>query len=647
MNHPYEKLFTPFHIGSMEVKNRIVMSPMGTNSANPDGRISIDEIDYYEERAKGGAGMIILGAQFLTEDLAQGVLEGIVEKDYVVPLLTDLVDSVQQYGTKIIAQLSCGTGRNALPDRFGKPPVSASAIPAVYNPEVLCHPLTVEEIQTILDQFTDSAARLKRAGFDGIEIHAHAGYLIDQFMSEVWNKREDEYGGTTEKRMRFAVEIVQAIRKAIGPTMPILFRIAMDHRFEGGRTVEESLEILQILERAGVDAIDIDAGSYEKIDYIFPPAYLGDACMEYICEPARKAVQIPILNSGSHTPESAVRLIESGVADFVMFGRALIADPELPNKLRYNMREDIRPCIRCNEECIGRIIERNTKISCAVNIQAANEKRFAILPAQTPKKVVVVGGGPSGLEAARVAALKGHEVTLYEKEATIGGQVTSAATPEFKGQLRALIDWYERQLSQLHVNVQVNYEVKPDDTALETADHIFIGAGAVPITPPIPGIDGEHVIEAIEAHLHKERVLGENIVITGGGLTGCDLGLELAMEGKKVTIVEMRPEAGQDVMYINKAALMPMLESYGVTILAGHKVLSFEESGLHAEKSDGSKVYIQADTIINAFGMKKNTTIAELIRNRYSHKTNLIGDCVKIGKVGTAVRSGFYAANAI
>ncbi|WP_145152559.1 NAD(P)/FAD-dependent oxidoreductase [Paenibacillus xylanexedens] len=647
MNHPYEKLFTPFRIGNMEVKNRIVMSPMGTNSASPDGRISLEEIDYYEERAKGGAGMIILGAQFLTEDLAQGVLEGIVEKDYVIPLLTDLVDAVQHYGTKIIAQLSCGTGRNALPDRSGKPPVSASAIPAIYNPEVLCHPLTVEEIQTIMEQFADSAARLKRAGFDGIEIHAHAGYLIDQFMSPIWNKREDEYGGTTEKRMRFAIEIVQAIRQAVGPDMPILFRMALDHRFEGGRTVEDSLEMLQILERAGVDAVDIDAGSYERIDYIFPPAYLGDACMDYICEPARQVVNIPILNSGSHTPESAVRLIESGNSDFVMFGRALIADAELPNKLRDNVREDIRPCIRCNEECIGRIIERNTKISCAVNIQAANEKRFAIHPAETAKKVVVVGGGPSGLEAARVAALKGHEVTLYEKEASVGGQVTSAATPEFKGQLRALIGWYERQLTQLHVKVKLNHEIKPDDPALEAADHIFIGAGAVPLVPPIPGIDNDNVVGAIEAHLQKDLVHGEHIVITGGGLTGCDLGLELAMEGKKVTIVEMRPEAGQDVMYINRAALMPMLDSYGVTILGGHKVLSFEANGLHAEKADGSKVFIEADTIINAFGMRKNTTIAELIRAKFGTKTSLMGDCVKIGKVGTAVRSGFYAASAI
>ncbi|OMF06928.1 NADH:flavin oxidoreductase [Paenibacillus amylolyticus] len=647
MNHPYEKLFTPFRIGKMEVKNRIVMSPMGTNSASPDGRISLEEIDYYEERAKGGAGMIILGAQFLTEDLAQGVLEGIVEKDYVIPLLTDLVDAVQHYGTKIIAQLSCGTGRNALPDRSGKPPVSASAIPAIYNPEVLCHPLTVEEIQTIMEQFADSAARLKRAGFDGIEIHAHAGYLIDQFMSPIWNKREDEYGGTTEKRMRFAIEIVQAIRQAVGPDMPILFRMALDHRFEGGRTVEDSLEMLQFLERAGVDAVDIDAGSYERIDYIFPPAYLGDACMDYICEPARQVVNIPILNSGSHTPESAVRLIESGNADFVMFGRALIADAELPNKLRDNVREDIRPCIRCNEECIGRIIERNTKISCAVNIQAANEKRFAIQPAETAKKVVVVGGGPSGLEAARVAALKGHEVTLYEKEASVGGQVTSAATPEFKGQLRALIGWYERQLTQLHVKVKLNHEIKPDDPALEAADHIFIGAGAVPLVPPIPGIDNDNVVGAIEAHLQKDLVRGKHIVITGGGLTGCDLGLELAMEGKKVTIVEMRPEAGQDVMYINRAALMPMLDSYGVTILGGHKVLSFEANGLHAEKADGSKVFIEADTIINAFGMRKNTTIAELIRAKFGTKTSLMGDCVKVGKVGTAVRSGFYATSAI
>ncbi|MFA9557062.1 FAD-dependent oxidoreductase [Evansella sp. AB-rgal1] len=647
MSQTYEKLFTPFKIGKMEVKNRIVLSPMGTNSADKDGRVSEDEITYYETRARGGVGMIIMGCQFLTHELAQGSQEGVLENDYVIPRLTEVSEAVQRYGAKIIAQLSCGTGRNAFPNMYGDPPVSASAIPSTFNPDILCHPLTVEEIEAILKQFADSARRVKAAGIDGIEIHGHAGYLIDQFMSPIWNKREDEYGGTPEKRMKFAVDIVKSIRGAVGLDMPILFRISVDHRFNGGRTIEESMELLKVLEKAGVDAVDIDSGSYETIDYIFPPSYLGDACMAYVCGPAREAVTIPILNSGNHTPETAVELIQSGNADFAMFGRPLIADPELPNKLLQNRREDIRPCIRCNEDCIGRIAGRLTKLSCSVNIQACNEKRFAIEKTGSPKQVVVVGGGPAGLEAARVAALKGHIVTLFEKENILGGQLASAATPPFKNKLRELISWYAIQLEKLGVTVHMNTKLEVDNPVLEEADQIIVGSGAVPVVPNIPGIDSPNVIGAIEAHLQRDLVVGENIVITGGGLTGCDLALELAMEGKKVTIVEMQDKMAPDVFFINAASLMPLLEKYNVRQLTGHEVLSFENNGLHVKNKENETLFLEADTIITAFGMRQNSKVGNAISEKFHTKTRHVGDGVSIGKVGNAVRSGFFAGSTI
>ena len=637
----YTKLFTPFKIGKMEVKNRIVMSPMGLNAAHPDGRIDDDEIRYFEERARGGVGLIIMGCQFLTEKLAQGSLEGYLDDNYVIPQLTNLCEAVQKYGTKISAQLSCGTGKNAFSNMLDDVPVSASPIPSMFNPDLLCHALTVEEIQEIMKQFHFSAKLLKNAGFDAIEIHAHAGYLVDQFMSAVWNKRTDEYGGTPEKRMRFAIEIVQSIRDAVGPDFPILFRIAVKHHFEGGRTVEETIPMLKMLEEAGVDALDIDSGSYENIEYIFPPAYLGDACMEDVCEPVRKAVNIPILNSGNHTPETAVRLIESGNADFVMFGRPLIADPHIPKKLLYGRRKEVRPCIRCNADCIGRIITRLTKISCSVNPVAGFEGRMGEVKAEESKKVVVIGGGPGGMEAARSAAIAGHNVILFEKDSELGGQLKSAATPDFKSQLRELVEWYKYQMELYNVDVRLNTEVTEDLPELEEADVIIVATGAVPLMPDIKGI--ENAIDIISAHINPDTLKGEKIVYCGGGLSACDSALETAMKGKKTVIVEMLDDIAVDDLFINKAALVPMLDKHGVEIYTGHKVVEICANGVKAIRKDGEEVFIEGDTIVAAFGMRPNDILAGKIAKKYHIKTRVIGDCREVGKVGKAIREGFYA----
>jgi len=641
----YKKLFTPFKIGSMEVKNRIVFSPIGINASNSDGTISNDEIDYYEERARGGVGLIIMGAQFISQDISQGPISGILEHKYVIPKLTTLCETVQRYGAKIAAQLCCGTGRDALPNEYGEPPMSASPIPAAYNRKVNCRPMSHDDIKEIIKKFACSAKIVKNAGFDAIEIHGHAGDLIDQFMSPIWNKREDEYGGTDEKCARFPMEIVRSVRNAVGPDMPILFRISLDHCFEGGRTIEDSVHLIKLLEEAGVDAIDIDAGSSEAIEYVFPPSYLGDACMEYLCEPTRRAVNLPILNSGNHTPETAVRLIESGNADFIMFGRPLIADPEMPNKLMNGNREDVKPCIRCNEGCIGRIAVRFTKLSCSVNPQACNEKRFEIKSTKTPQNVVVIGAGPAGLEAARVAAIEGHKVTLFEKEKVIGGQIAAVSTPAFKSQLRRLIDWYGVQLKKLNVKIQLNTEVSAADDILAKCDKIIVGTGAVPARPQIPGIDSSNVIDLIEAHKNKELLKGENVVICGGGLSGCDSALELATEdGKKVTIIEMSDAVAKDALFANAASLTPMIYKAGVKIYTNSKVTAIDSQGVYIEKCNGTSEFIKADSVVNAFGMIKHNKLAEEIKEKYYAKTRAIGDCEKVGKVGTAVRMGFYAA---
>lgn len=452
----YEKLFTPFKIGKMEVKNRLVMSPMGTNSALANGRKTDNEIDYFIERAKGGVGMIIMGCQPLNEKIAQGSMEGYMDSFTVLPSLTSVCDGVHRYGAKIVCQLTPGTGRNAFPDTLGNPPMSVSEIPSAFDPNLMCHALTKEEIAQMMNDFKFAAGVAMDAGYDAIEIHAHAGYLIDQFLSPVWNKRTDEYGGTPEKNTRFAKDIYHAIREVVGPDVPILFRISLDHRFNGGRDLEYSMKILKELEKEGIDAFDIDAGCYETLDYIFPPAYLGESCMSYVCEDARKAVNVPLINAGAHNPDSALELIESGNADFASFGRALIADPMMPKKLMKNHSEDVRPCLRCNEYCIGRIWNHHTKLGCAVNPQAMEEVRFKLEKTEDPQNVVVIGAGPGGMEAARVAALEGHHVTLFEKEDHLGGTMGDICTAQFKSNIKKLTEWYKVQLSKLPVDIHLN-----------------------------------------------------------------------------------------------------------------------------------------------------------------------------------------------
>ncbi|MGX2943555.1 NAD(P)/FAD-dependent oxidoreductase [Enterococcus alishanensis] len=644
----YDALFTPFKIGNMEVKNRIVMSPMGTNSAFINGRKDEQEIDYFVERAKGGAGMIILGCQPLNEEIAQGSMEGTLDSFSVLPALTSLVDSVHRYGTKVVCQITCGTGRNAFPDTLGRPPMSASAIPSAFDPNVPCRAMTKQDIQDVMDGFTFAAGLAKDAGFDAIEIHAHAGYLVDQFMSPVWNKRTDEYGGSPENFARFPREIVQAIRKAVGNQLPILFRISLDHRFEGGRTLEDSIPLIQLLEEEGVDAFDIDAGCYETLDYIFPPSYLGESCMSYVNEATRQAVNVPLLNAGTHNPESAVEIIESGNIDFAMIGRGLIADPDLPNKLLAGHREDVRPCIRCNENCIGRIWNNHTKLSCSVNIQAMEERRFKLEQANEVKNIVVIGGGASGMEAARVAATRGHKVTLYEASHRLGGIMRDVATAKFKNNIQLLSDWYETQLTKLGVDVQLNTFVSSDDAILAECDQIFVGCGAEPIVPNIPGIDLPIVETMVAAHRDESLIKGDNIIVCGGGSTGCDGALEMANEmGKNVTIIEMKDEVTQDAMFINRISLLNALNANNVTMLTKTVVQSIEEDGVIVEKADGSTEKIYADTVLNAFGMRPLLNTVNGIKEKYHTKTRVVGDSQKIGKIGDAIRAGFYAGSAV
>lgn len=641
----YDILFTPFKIGKMEVKNRIVESPHGTNAANSDGTVNDDKIAFYERRAKGGVGLVIVGCTFISQEWASGCIEGSIEEKYSVPKHSIMVETIHKHGAKAAIQLSCGVGRNAFPSRF-RNPISASAIPATLDPSIMCKAMDEDDINKMMSQFTNAATNAAKAGYDAIEIHAHAGYLIDQFLSPLWNHRTDKYGGSVENRCRFAVEAIEAVRKGCRPDMAIIFRISLDHHFEGGRTLEESAEILRHLERnSSVDAFDVDAGSYETIDYIFPPAYLGDACMAYVTETARKATSLPILNSGNHTPETAVKLIESGNADFVMFARGLIADPDLPKKLREGRREDVRPCIRCNEDCIGRTgAFKMANLSCAVNTEACQERWMKIEKTSTPMNVAIIGAGPAGLEAARVATLAGHKVTLFEKDSCVGGMVTAARTPSFKGQLKSLIGYYEVQLLKLGIDLRLNTEIKADDPILDDFDRILVAAGSVPFTPPIKGIDGGNVISVQDAHRRKESVKGKRIVICGGGQSGCDCAIELAEDfGLDPVIVEMAPRLSPDLNMMSYAGLMRKIGEKNIKVMTETRVKEINADGVTVILKDGTEEHIPADTVIGAFGLRPLTAYAEALKKRFAWRVRVIGDNEKVGRIGTAVRAGYFA----
>ena len=642
--YDYSILWHPIDINKCRIRNRISMSGMGTFTPTTVDQIETESgMRYYEERAKGGIGLIHTGAYFIDEKTAQGGRTLDFSTDKSIPSGTTLTERVHRWGAKIFAQLSCGTGRNGMPQIGERVPISSSENPSFYNPDMICRALTIDEIEEMMEHWKVAALNAVRMGFDGIQIHAHAGYLMDQFMSEIWNHRTDKYGGSFENRCRFTMETVDAIRSVVGPDFPITYRISLDHRFPGGRTIEESMKILDVLDKSGIDAFDIDAACYETMDYIFPTRYTGEACMAYVCEEARKHLTKPIINTGNHSMESAVALLESGNADIVQFGRQSIADPQFANKLREGRREDVRPCIVCNEECIGRIFGRLTQLSCTVNPSVGFESYMEVKPVSKPTNVVVIGGGPGGLEAARCAAERGCSVTLYEKADHLGGTFLTIATGDFKWRMPQLIEWYRVQLEKLGVKVVLNTEMSVDDPVLKSADAIFVATGSKSFMPNIPGIDNKKVIDVVDVHKNGMPE-GRNVVICGGGLSACDTAIEYgAKGGRHISIVEMLPDVGNDVMVVNKISVDRLLKEYNVELLTSTKVVGVTDEGVEVEH-DGVKSVVPADVVVAAFGRARNLELADAIENAYPTKTTIIGDCMKPAKAGPAIREGFYAA---
>lgn len=641
----YAKLFTPVKIGNMTLKNRLVMSPMTTRLGTEDNHVTERMIDYLEERARGGAAMITTEAFYVAKGFT-GPNTVALDSNEKIPMLASLCEAIHAQGAKLCVQLGCGLGRYDAFGKNGEPPKTSSAIPTFARPDINCVEMTVEEIQKVVKEYERAARRVVRAGGDAINIHGHNGYLIDQFMTEQFNTRADEYGGSLENRMRYPREIIAAVRKAVGPGFPIIFRFSADLCFKGSRGMEESMEMLKILQDSGIDALDLDTGATESMDWIFTPYFHGEACELYVAEEARKAgIKLPILNSGAHNQDTALAAVEAGTVDCIMMGRALVADPQLPNKLMCGEGDQVRPCLRCNEFCSRRSLNTGAYLTCAVNAAAGNEARFALPAAAAKKNVAVIGAGPAGLEAARAAALKGHKVTVYERGAQASALSRRVADAPFKTQMKRLLAWQIRQMEELGVPVKYNKEISAGSAELAGADAIIVATGAVAATPGIPGL--ENAVPIRDVYMQNKTVSGETVVIAGGNLSACELAVELAEQGKRVILVERQKKIASDCYGINKIALNRMLKACKVEQKTLHKVISVERGALTAQNEAGEEIRLEADVIVNALGSEPDMGLANALREAYPGRVRAAGSCEQVGGIGAGIRSGYFAAFSI
>lgn len=637
----FSHLLQPITVAGLTLPNRLLMTPMGTELGTTDGRSTPAEAAYYAARAKGGTGLVMTGINFVSgtfDPIAPGLAR--IDTDAHTPGIAAIADPVHAAGGLLALRLTMGLGRNnQYCQSLGMEPRSSSANTWFFDPSVGCRPLTTDEIAEIVADTGQAARRAAEAAVDVIDVHGHTGYLVDQFMSSCWNRRTDAYGGSVENRCRFAAEVIAAI-KANAPGKPVSFRISVNHRFPGGRTIEETREIVRELERVGVDLLICDDGSYEAMDYVFPPYYLGDDCMVSAAESVKPEVSIPVVACGNITPASGEAILARGAADMIGIGRGLIADPDIIAKIKAGRPDRIRPCIRCNQLCTGNAFNGKA-IGCAVNPEVAHEADRVITPAAERRHLVVVGAGPAGLEAARVAGLRGHQVDVYEKEGRIGGVLFPAATPDFKRELRKMMDWWAVELAELpNVRLHLNQPIAADAPELADADQVVVATGSLPLIPPIEGIDKPIVMPVIEAHTGGEP--GHRVVVCGGGLSGCDLALELAQDGHEVTIVEMLDEVARDMLFLNRTSLIRSLEQYRVRVLTNHTVTRVTDTGVVLDGPDG-EVAIECDTVVAAFGVVPDRALADRLIAA-GRPVHVVGDCSEPRKVGDAINDAYELA---
>jgi 2-enoate reductase len=649
----YPHLFQPGRIGPVQTKNRIVMAPMGTGSlVGYKGTFSDRSITYYERRAKGGTGLIITGLNLVSSTIEPWEIDGVAQNvtfdsHWKVPNLLQLTERIHDFGTKVFAQLTAGFGRvfpgelAAAAAHTGARPVAPSEMPLFWDPRIMARELTTEEVDGLVEAFGNAALMAKLGQFDGIELHGHEGYLMDQFTTSLWNRRRDKYGGDLMGRMEFVLSIIRVVQGMVGADFPIIYRYGLEHKIPGGRTVDEGIEIAKILEQAGVAALHVDAGCYDNWFWPHPPEYQPRGCMVDMAAMVKPHVKIPVITVGRlGYPDLAENVLEEGKADFIALGRPLLADPDFAAKARKGQAEQIRPCIGCHE-CFARIPRRQS-LSCAVNPECGDEERLTTRPATLRKKVMIVGGGAAGMEAARVSALRGHDVTLYEKNDRLGGALHSAGRAPFKQDIARFLRYQSGQLENSSVRIRLMTEVTADLITSENPDVIFVAVGSTPLCEAeIRGLGHGRWVTPEE--VYRDNIpSGTHACIVGGGSVGCETALYLAQKGWSVVLVEMLAAVAVDLFTPNRVMLLELLREHDVKVLTLSQVREITPTSVLVITPHGEDQFA-ADLLVLCVGRRPVDGIVQAAQ-ALAKETYLVGDCLAPRKIKDAIWEAFKLA---
>lgn len=636
----FSRLFEPVSIGKLTIKNRLVKAPTGTGYFTREGLVTEQAKAFYEARAKGGAGLVIV--EIATVEFPRGIHATsrlVIDNDSTIAGLAELAGVIKKHGARAAIQLS-HAGRQAKSRITGFQPVAISAVPcpAGANPQgETPRELTVEELGRIVELFGKAAVRARKAGFDGIEIHAAHDYMLAGSLSPLSNRRQDRYGGSLENRGRLLSEVLKAIEESVGADFPLWCRInGREFGVEGGLTLEDTRATARMLNNI-VDAIHVSAWGYGDMPLANMPDTPG--ALLPLAEGIKEVVSVPVIAVGRMTPELAEKAIEEGKADMISFGRELIADPDIPNKIFSMSVEDIKPCIACFHcQDTGTIV--NSPVVCAVNPAVGREVECEIKPAKPTKKIAVIGGGPAGMEAARVLALRGHRVTLYEKEPQLGGQMRFAMAPPYKRErIEPLIIYLQNQLEKLSVEVKLNTEASLEIIERECPDLTILATGAMPLIPPLPGADLRNVVTVVDVLSGRVKA-GSKVVIIGGGSTGCETAEFLLEQRKQVTVVEMLQQLAADMGFRDRVRLLSRVNKLPIKFLIDARCTRIQEHGIAIIDREKKEQFIQADTVVLSVGVERNNSLFPLLKEK-GIEVHLAGDCWQVGKIASAISDGF------